>query len=130
MKASIVDFNTALAATPKAKVTWGKLTPIARRDFVSWITSAKQATTRDHRVERACAMLAAGKRRPCCYSIVPMAFYSALAASPKAKATWKELTPTERRDFVDWIEAPTESVTRKARLDKVCATLVAGKRRR
>ena len=31
-------------------------------------------------------MLVSGKRRPCCYAIVPMNLYKALAANPKAKA--------------------------------------------
>jgi len=64
------DLGKALAATPTAKVQWNDLTPIARRDFITWIDSAKQPETRRRRIERACSMLAAGKRRPCCYSIV------------------------------------------------------------
>ena len=58
------DFRKALAAAPKAKAKWSDLTPIARRDFISWIDSAKQPETRRRRIERACSMLAAGKRRP------------------------------------------------------------------
>src|SRR5438067_1888854 len=66
------DLRKALAATPVAKTQWSDLTPIARRDFISWIDSAKQPETRRRRIERACSMLAAGKRRPCCYSIVSL----------------------------------------------------------
>src|SRR5207247_5345989 len=62
----------ALAAPPPASTQWRDLTPIARRDFISWIDSAKQPETRRRRIERACSMLAAGKRRPCCYSIVSL----------------------------------------------------------
>jgi uncharacterized protein YdeI (YjbR/CyaY-like superfamily) len=47
-----------------AKAQWRDLTPIARRDFISWIDSAKQPETRTRRIGKACAMLAAGKRRP------------------------------------------------------------------
>jgi len=32
-----------------------------------WITSAKQAEKRKRRIENACSMLAAGKRRVCCF---------------------------------------------------------------
>src|SRR5439155_16355938 len=78
------DFRKALAATPTAKAQWRDLTPIARRDFISWIDSAKQPETRRRRIERAGSMLAAGKRRPCCYSIVSLNLYTALAATPKA----------------------------------------------
>ena len=58
------DVRKALAATPMAKAQWKDLTPIARRDFISWIDSAKQPETRRRRIEKACSMLAAGKRRP------------------------------------------------------------------
>ena len=57
------DLRKALAATPMAKAQWSDLTPIARRDFISWIDSAKQPETRRRRIEKACSMLAAGKRR-------------------------------------------------------------------
>ena len=58
------DLRKALAAAPTAKAQWRDLTPIARRDFISWMDSAKQKETRRRRIEKACAILAAGKRRP------------------------------------------------------------------
>jgi hypothetical protein len=58
------DLGKTLAATPDAKARWNELTPIARRDFTSWIESAKQPETRKHRVEVACSKLVAGERRP------------------------------------------------------------------
>src|SRR5438309_10578949 len=94
------DLRKALAAAPKAKAQWRDLTPIARRDFISWIDSAKQPETRRRRIERACSMLAAGKRRPCCYSIVSFNLYTVLAATPKAKAQLSDLTPMDLMDFV------------------------------
>ena len=123
------DLRKALAAAPIARTKWKDLTPIARRDFVSWIDSAKQLETRKRRIERACSMLAAGKRRPCCYSIVSFDLYTALNASPKAKAQWSDLTPIERRDFIGWMDAAKEPVTNQRRIEKACAMLAAGKRR-
>ena len=35
------DLRKALAATPMAKAQWSDLTPIERRDFISWMDSAK-----------------------------------------------------------------------------------------
>src|ERR1700730_12051451 len=99
------DLRKALAATPMAKAQWRDLTPIARRDFISWTDSAKQPETRRRRIKRACSMLAAGKRRPCCYSIVSFDLYTALAATPKAKARWSDLTPIESRDFISWMDS-------------------------
>lgn len=76
------DLRTALAATPKARALWSDITPIARRDWVQWITSAKRPETRAHRVENACAMLTAGKRRVCCFD--RSGFYSKSLSAPKA----------------------------------------------
>jgi len=123
------DLGQALAATPKAKTQWSDLTPIARRDFISWIDSAKQLETRRRRIERACSMLAAGKRRPCCYSIVSFNLYTALAATPMAKAQWSDLTPIERRDFISWMDSAKGPEAYKRRIEKACAMLAAGKRR-
>jgi hypothetical protein len=61
------DLRKALAAAPKARELWSDITPIARRDWIHWIVSAKQAETRARRISNACSMLAAGKRRPCCF---------------------------------------------------------------
>lgn len=123
------DLRKAFAATPTAKAPWKDLTPIARRDFISWIDSAKQPETRRRRIERACSMLAAGKRRPCCYSIVSFNLYTALTATPMAKAQWSELTPIERRDFISWMDSAKEPEAHKRRIEKACAMLATGKRR-
>jgi hypothetical protein len=62
------DLRQALAgAGVKARATWSDITPVARRDWVAWITSGKRAETRRIRIEKACDMLAKGKRRPCCF---------------------------------------------------------------
>src|SRR5205809_5024147 len=123
------DLGKALAAAPIAKTKWKNLTPIARRDFISWIDSAKQPETRRRRIEKACSMLAAGKRRPCCYSIVSFNLYTALAATPKAKAQWSDLTAIERRDFISWMDSAKQPEAHKRRIEKACALIAAGKRR-
>src|SRR5207237_6230287 len=115
------DLRKTLAAAPKSKAQWNDLTPIARRDFISWIDSAKQLETRRRRIERACSMLAAGKRRPCCYSIVSFDLYTGLNAAPKAKAQWTDLTSTERRDFISWMDSKKEKEPHKRRIEKVRA---------
>src|SRR5204863_10142734 len=123
------DLGKAFAAAPKAKAQWKDLTPIARRDFISWIDSAKQEETRRRRIERACSMLAAGKRRPCCYTIVSFNLYTALNSTPKAKAQWSDLTPIERRDFISWMDSAKQPEAHKRRIEKACALIAAGKRR-
>ena len=76
------DLRKALAAAPKAQALWSDITTIARRDWIHWITSAKRPETRARRVENACAMLAAGKRRVCCFD--RSGFYSKSLSAPKA----------------------------------------------
>lgn len=120
------DLRRALAAAPLAEAAWRELTPIARRDFAAWIDSAKQPETRRRRIARACENVAAGKRRPCCYAVVPMDFYKAIGAAPMAKAQWSDLTPTKRRDLIDWIESAEGRETRKGRIKEACAMLAAG----
>src|SRR5437588_4081292 len=123
------DLRKALAASAKAKAQWRDLTPIASRDFISWIDAAKQPETRRRRIEKACSMLIAGKRRPCCYSIVSFNLYTALAATPKAKARWSDLTPIERRDFISWMDSSKQPEAHRRRVEKACSMLAAGKRR-
>jgi uncharacterized protein YdeI (YjbR/CyaY-like superfamily) len=74
-------------------------------------------------------MLVSGKRRPCCYSIVPLDLHKGLKANPKAKAQWSDLTPDARRDFIGWIESAKQRETRRSRVAKACVLLAAGKRR-
>ena len=77
------DLRKALAtAAPKARNLWEDITPVARRDWIHWITSAKQAETRARRIKNACSMLAAGKRRVCCFD--RSGFYSKSMSAPKA----------------------------------------------
>lgn len=61
------DLRKALAAAPRAQAGWADITPLARRDWVFSISTAKQAETRERRIEKACDMLASGKRRLCCF---------------------------------------------------------------
>ena len=77
------DLRKALgAAAPKARALWSDITPVARTDWIHWITSAKQSETRARRVKNACSMLAGGKRRVCCFD--RSGFYSKSMSAPKA----------------------------------------------
>jgi Bacteriocin-protection, YdeI or OmpD-Associated/Domain of unknown function (DUF1905) len=77
------ELRKALAAAdPKARKLWSDITPNARRDWIHWIASAKQEETRTRRIKNACSMLAAGKRRVCCFD--RSGFYSKSMSAPKA----------------------------------------------
>jgi hypothetical protein len=75
------DLQKALAAAPPACALWSDITPKARRDWIHWITTAKRPETRARRVENACSMLAAGKRRVCCFD--RSGFYSKSLSAPE-----------------------------------------------
>ncbi|KMO70558.1 MAG: YdeI/OmpD-associated family protein [Mycolicibacterium rufum] len=61
------DLRTALGANPSALAAWNDITPLARNEFICWVTDAKQATTRERRIRRTQEELEEGKRRPCCW---------------------------------------------------------------
>ncbi|WP_233214331.1 YdeI/OmpD-associated family protein [Pollutimonas nitritireducens] len=77
------DLREALATSPAAKATWENTTTIARLDWIHWIESAKQAKTRNSRVDNAREMLASGKKRVCCFD--QSGYYSKSLSAPKAK---------------------------------------------
>mgnify|MGYP002621970146 CR=1 FL=1 len=76
------DLARALAVAPDARATWDATTTIARLDWIHWIVSAKQAGTRAKRIGDACEMLAAGKKRVCCFD--PSGVYSKAFSAPEA----------------------------------------------
>lgn len=78
-----LDLQEALAAAPEARRVWLATTTIARLDWIHWITSAKQAKTRAKRIYDACEMLAAGKKRVCCFD--PSGYYSKAFRAPEAE---------------------------------------------
>jgi uncharacterized protein YdeI (YjbR/CyaY-like superfamily) len=122
------DLRKMLATDSSVQALWKGLTPLARRDFILWIEQAKQPETRKRRVESMGSRLVSGKRRPCCFAIVPMNLYKALGAMPKAKAQWGDLSSIERREFVRWIDVAKQPEERRRRVEQVCVMLASGKR--
>ena len=61
------DLRAAVQADAKVYELWQGLTPLGRNEFICWIEDAKQAATRQKRIERTCEELLEGKRRPCCW---------------------------------------------------------------
>lgn len=62
-----MDLRKALAAAPVARAGWDDITPMARRDWVFSVVTAKLPETRSRRIEKACDMLECGRRRLCCF---------------------------------------------------------------
>jgi uncharacterized protein YdeI (YjbR/CyaY-like superfamily) len=61
------DLRAALTSDTKALVAWESLTPLARNEWICWITFVKREETRKEHVKRAMRELKEGKRRPCCW---------------------------------------------------------------
>lgn len=80
LRRALANAPAGKAGKPGARDVWDDITPAARRDWVHWIESAKQAATRERRVVTAIDMLAKGKRRPCCFDRSGM--YSKSLACP------------------------------------------------
>ena len=57
------DLVAAFRKSPKAKATYDAFSPSQRREYVDWITEAKQETTRQKRLSTAIEWMAAGKPR-------------------------------------------------------------------
>jgi uncharacterized protein YdeI (YjbR/CyaY-like superfamily) len=65
------DLRRALASDAKALVAWEDITPLARNEWICWTISVKKDETRRQHVERVCAELKEGMRRPCCWPGCP-----------------------------------------------------------
>lgn len=57
------EFAAALAQTPKARAALDSFPPSAQRDYLEWISEAKQDATRRKRIATAVDWLCQGKRR-------------------------------------------------------------------
>ncbi|HEX3095850.1 MAG TPA: YdeI/OmpD-associated family protein [Patescibacteria group bacterium] len=62
-----VDLKKALTSDKKAVAVWEDLTPLARNEWICWVTFVKKEETRKEHVQRTISQLKEGKRRPCCW---------------------------------------------------------------
>lgn len=62
-----IDLRESLISDPKAFVTWENLTPLARNEWICWITFVKKEETRKEHIKRTISELKEGIRRPCCW---------------------------------------------------------------
>lgn len=62
------DLRDMLTSTPSVLEMWEDITPLARNEWICWVTSAKKEETRTIRIEKALSKLKGGMRRPCCWA--------------------------------------------------------------
>lgn len=65
------DLRAALLKAPRARATWEKTTPLAKNEWICWVTSGKMIETRGIRIKKAISKLTGGMRRPCCWAGCP-----------------------------------------------------------
>ena len=61
------DLKKVLLADTTALAKWESLTPLARNEWICWVTFPKQDKTRQEHVARVVSELKEGMRRPCCW---------------------------------------------------------------
>ena len=61
------DLHKALSDDTKALSLWEDLTPLARNEWICWVTFVKKDETRKDHLKRVVSELKDGIRRPCCW---------------------------------------------------------------
>lgn len=61
------DLRDALLSDAKALILWESLTPLARNEWICWVTYFKKEETRTNHIKRTISELKEGIRRPCCW---------------------------------------------------------------
>jgi uncharacterized protein YdeI (YjbR/CyaY-like superfamily) len=65
------DLKTVLGQNPDVLEKWNSLTPLARNEWICWITIVNKPETRSNHIQRLQEELIEGKRRPCCWPGCP-----------------------------------------------------------
>jgi uncharacterized protein YdeI (YjbR/CyaY-like superfamily) len=75
------DLKKALASDKTALALWEDITPLARNEWICWVTFVKKDETRKEHVKRVVSELKEGMRRPCCWLGCPHRKDKAVSAS-------------------------------------------------
>lgn len=65
------DFRKAIDSDKKVNEVWADITPLARNEWICWVTSAKKDETRKRRITVGLDKMRSGMRRPCCWAGCP-----------------------------------------------------------
>lgn len=63
--------SNSIQASDDLAAKWNSFTPLARNEWICWVTSAKKEETKLKRVEVGISKMNNGMRRPCCWSGCP-----------------------------------------------------------
>jgi uncharacterized protein YdeI (YjbR/CyaY-like superfamily) len=65
------DLLNAIVSDAAVQSLWSEITPLARNEWICWVTSAKKDETRKRRIEVGLDKMRRGMRRPCCWPGCP-----------------------------------------------------------
>lgn len=65
------DVRTMIVSEPKVYALWHDITPLARSEWICWMTSGAKAETRTKRIAVGKSKMLGGMRRPCCWAGCP-----------------------------------------------------------
>lgn len=65
------DVKLFLIDSPTVLTLWNALTPLARNEWICWVTSVKKPETRADHIRRIGIHLPEGQKRPCCWPGCP-----------------------------------------------------------
>jgi uncharacterized protein YdeI (YjbR/CyaY-like superfamily) len=65
------DLRMAVESDAAAMGLWAGFTPLARNEWICWVTSAKREDTRKRRIGIGIDKMRGGMRRPCCWPGCP-----------------------------------------------------------
>jgi uncharacterized protein YdeI (YjbR/CyaY-like superfamily) len=66
-----IDVRKVLLSNSDVLEQWNNLTPLARNEWICWITIVKKSETRKKHIDRLHTDLLKGKKRPCCWPGCP-----------------------------------------------------------
>ena len=65
------DLKNVLSSNYDLLKKWKSLTPLARNEWICWVTIVKKIETRKKHIERLSEEILEGKKRPCCWPGCP-----------------------------------------------------------
>lgn len=65
------DLKKVLVLNEELLGLWNGLTPLARNEWICWLTLVKKKETRVDHLRRLREQISSGKRRPCCWPGCP-----------------------------------------------------------
>jgi uncharacterized protein YdeI (YjbR/CyaY-like superfamily) len=65
------DMRKILTSNSELREKWNKITPLARNEWICWVTIVKKSETRQEHINRLQVDILKGKKRPCCWPGCP-----------------------------------------------------------